>query len=129
MEMQAVDSQVDTEGPVKPKVGGVRNNQGGMMHSAPPKMGSHPRKKAPVDSWEDEMLSEDEEDVEKTEDKCDSRESKVQTKGRRRKAGSEKKQLEKKVPADKSQGSMILVSRAFTELQAEFESKFRAMWA
>ncbi|CAG8926156.1 unnamed protein product [Penicillium salamii] len=129
MEMQAIDSQVDTERPEKPKVGGVRNNQGGMMHSAPPKMGSQPRKKAPVDSWEDEMLSEDEEDVEKTEDKCDSRESKVQTKGRRRKARSEKKQLEKKVPAEKSHGSMVLVSRAFTELQAEFESKFRAMWA
>lgn len=85
--------------------------------SAAPVPTSRPRaKKVVIDSWEDEMDDEDDE----IEDEAINA-SKDASNGLSSKNTQE--------PVDNSYRSMFLVAKAFKELHAEFDNKFKAMWA
>ncbi|KAJ5782615.1 hypothetical protein N7457_004389 [Penicillium paradoxum] len=81
---------------------------------------SRSRAKKVVDSWEDEM---GEDDLIQTADKARDHQAPQKTINK----AKSKAKLGK--PTGKPQGSMLLVAQAFRELQTEFDSKFKAMWA
>lgn len=119
MEVQNVGIKIDTEDRGKAK--SERNKFGleGVLSTAM-RSDPYPQKKATLDSWEDEMSDEDKENFEKNaelekEQPCHN--------------PTQKKETQKEKPLDKSHASMLLVSRAFKELQVEFDGKFKATWA
>jgi hypothetical protein len=110
MENQKVDDRIERESKEKTK-SAVRDPA---TTAAPPRVS---RTAKPADSWEDEMEEED------------SDYSGDENPGRRPRDAKNQKKGPKEQPVDKSEKSMLLVSQAFKELQKEFDTKFRAMWA